>query len=54
MTGNKVLNIAAMIVGLAIVTTVVARPTSVKVIREIGTQFAASISAAMGKGINFS
>lgn len=53
MNGDKVLNIFAAIVTVALVTTVVARPNSVKVIREVGTAFSSSISAALGKGISF-
>lgn len=54
MTGDKLLNIAGMVVVVALVTTVVARPNSVKVIREIGTAFSGAISSALGKGVNFS
>lgn len=53
MTGDKILNIFAAIVTVALVTTVVARPNSVKVIREIGDAFASSISSALGRGISF-
>lgn len=54
MTGDKLFNIAGAIVTVALVTTVVARPNSVKVIREIGSLFKGSISAALGQGVKFS
>lgn len=53
MNGDKILNILGMIVTVALVTTVVARPNSVKVVRELATGFSSSISAALGKGVNF-
>lgn len=53
MNGDKALNIVASIVTVALVTTIVARPNSVKVIREIATGIAGMISSALGKGINF-
>lgn len=53
MTGDKILNIFAGIVTVALVTTVVARPNSVKVIREIFSGFASSISAALVSNQSF-
>lgn len=53
MTGDRILNILAGIVTVALVTTIVARPNSVKVIREVGNAFTGSISAALGRGISF-
>lgn len=50
---DRIFNILAAIVGVALVTTIVARPNAVKVIREIGTAFTGSISAALGRGITF-
>jgi len=51
---DKALNIAAAIVTVALVTTIVARPNSVKVITAIGATFAEAISRALGKGVSFS
>lgn len=53
MTGDKILNIFAGIVTVALVTTVVARPNSVKVIGAIFTGFKDSISSALGAGQKF-
>lgn len=47
--GDKVFNVAGAIVTVALVTTIVSRPTSVGVIRAIGEAFANSIRASMGK-----
>lgn len=47
--GDKVSNIAGAIVTVALVTTIVSRPTSASVIRAMGDAFAGSIKAALGK-----
>ena len=46
--GDKVANIASAIVTVALVTTIVARPNSAKVITAAGDAFAGSIRAALG------
>ncbi len=48
MNGNALFNIGSAIVTVALVTTVVSRPTSAQVIRAMGDAFAGSIRAAMG------
>ena len=53
MNADRIFNIAAAIVTVALVTTIVARPNSVKVIREVGNAFTGSISAALGRGVDF-
>lgn len=53
MNGDKLLNIAGAIVTVALVTTIVARPNSVKVVREVGTAFSGAIRAALGQGVKF-
>jgi hypothetical protein len=47
--GDKISNIAGAIVTVALVTTIVSRPTSAQVIRAMGDAFAGSIKAALGK-----
>lgn len=47
--GDRVTNIAGAIVTVALVTTIVSRPTSAAVIRSMGDAFAGSIRAALGK-----
>lgn len=47
--GDKFANIAGAIVTVALVTTIVSRPTSASVIRAMGDAFAGSIKAALGK-----
>lgn len=47
--GDKVTNIFGAIVTVALVTTIVSRPTSAAVIRSMGDAFAGSIRAALGK-----
>lgn len=47
--GDKVANVAGAIVTVALVTTIVSRPTSASVIRAMGDAFAGSIRAALGK-----
>lgn len=53
MTAEKILNVFGAIVVVAAITTVVARPNSVQVIRAATGGFADSISAALGKGVRF-
>ena len=53
MNADRIFNIAAAIVTVALVTTIVARPNSVRVIREVGNAFTGSISAALGRGVDF-
>jgi predicted small secreted protein len=43
---DKVFNIAALIVGLAIVATLVASPNTVKIVTGVGNTFSNSIKAA--------
>lgn len=47
--GDRLFNIAGAIVTVALVTTVVSRPTSVQVIRAMGDVFSGSIRAALGR-----
>lgn len=47
--GDKMFNVIGSIVTVALVTTVVSRPTSATVIRAMGDAFAGSIRAALGK-----
>lgn len=47
--GDKVFNILGSIVTVALVTTVVSRPTSATVIRAFGDAFSGAIRAALGK-----
>ena len=47
--GDKAFNVLGSIVTVALVTTIVSRPTSANVIREMGNAFAGSIRAALGK-----
>ncbi len=54
MNGDRILNIIGAIVTVALVTTIVARPNSVKVIQSVGTAFSGAISSALGKGVSFS
>lgn len=49
MNADKALSIGASIVTLAMVTVVVSHPTSAKVITAVGSAFAGSIRAAMGR-----
>lgn len=46
--GDKVFNVLGAIVTVALVTTVVSRPTSASVINALGGSFAGSIRAALG------
>jgi hypothetical protein len=47
---DRIFNIAAAIVGVALVTTIVTSPNTSAVIQASGNAFSASIQAAMGKG----
>ena len=49
MNGDRLFNVLGAIVTVALVTTVVARPTSAGVIRAFGEAFSGSIAAAMGR-----
>jgi hypothetical protein len=49
MNADKALSIGSSIVVLAMVTTVVAHPTSAKIITATGSAFSGAIRAAMGK-----
>lgn len=51
MSFDKVFNIAAAIVVVAGITTIVIHPTSVQVIKGIGDSFAGAINAALGAGV---
>lgn len=46
--GDRVFNVLGAIVTVALVTTIVSRPTSAAVIRAMGDAFAGSIRAATG------
>lgn len=46
---DSVSSIAAAIVGVALVTTIVSRAESAKIITSIGSAFSGSITAAMGR-----
>lgn len=48
MNVDKVLSIGTLIVGVALVTTIVSHPKSASVIRAVGSAFTGSIRAAMG------
>jgi hypothetical protein len=47
--GDRVANIMGAIVTVALVTTIVSRPTSATVIRALGDAFSGSIRASLGK-----
>jgi hypothetical protein len=47
--GDRLFNVLSAIVTVALVTTIVSRPTSAQVIRSMGDAFAGSIRAALGK-----
>lgn len=49
MSADKFFNILSAIVTVALVTTIVSRPTSATVIRAMGDAFSGSIRAAMGR-----
>lgn len=46
--GDKLFNVMGAIVTVALVTTIVSRPTSAQVIQAMGSAFAGSIRAALG------
>lgn len=46
--GDRLFNVLGAIVTVALVTTIVSRPNSVAVIREMGGAFQGSIRAALG------
>jgi uncharacterized protein (DUF697 family) len=45
---DKGLSIASLIVGVALVTTIVAHPNSASIIKAVGSTFTGAITAAMG------
>lgn len=47
--GDRLFNVLGAIVTVALVTTIVSRPTSATVIRAMGDAFAGSIRAALGQ-----
>jgi hypothetical protein len=47
--GDKLFNVLGSIVTVALVTTIVSRPTSATVIRSMGDAFSGAIRAALGK-----
>jgi len=47
--GDRVFNVLGSIVTVALVTTIVSRPTSASVIRAMGDAFAGSLRASLGK-----
>lgn len=49
MQADRLFNVLAAIVGVAMVTTIVSRSTSASVIRASGEAFSSSIRAALGK-----
>lgn len=48
MNFDKVFNVAALIVGLAIVATLVASPNTARIVTSLGNAFTGSIRAAKG------
>lgn len=46
---DKIANLGGAIIGVALVTTIVAHPQSSQVIRAVGDMFSGSLRAAMGK-----
>lgn len=47
---DRIANIAAAIIGVALVTTVVSRSNSARVIGSVGDAFSKSLNVAMGRG----
>jgi len=47
--GDKVFNVVGAIVTVALVTTIVSRPNSARVIKAMGDAFSGSIRAALGR-----
>lgn len=54
MNADGLFNVLGSIIVVAGITALVARPNTAKVIGALTTGFADSISAALGKGVNFS
>ena len=54
MNVDKLANIAAAIVTVALVTTIVGRSNSANVIKSIGGAFSGAISSALGAGVKLS
>jgi len=50
MNFDNLTSVALALVGVALVTTVVIHPTSVSVIKAMGSSFATATNAAIGKG----
>jgi hypothetical protein len=50
---HSIVNLIGLTAIAAIVTTVVARPNSVQVIRALGDAWSGSLSAALGAGVRF-
>ncbi len=48
MTGDKIANLLGAIVTVAMVTTIVSRPTSANIIRALGEAFTGALRAATG------
>lgn len=48
--GDRMFNVLGAIVTVALVTTIVSRPTSAAVIKAMGDAFAGSINAALARG----
>lgn len=48
MNGDKLFNVMGAIVTVALVTTIVSRPNSARVIKAMGDAFSGSIRAALG------
>lgn len=46
---DKLLNLGSAIIGVALVTTIVAHPQSAAVIKSVGDSFSGTLRAAMGK-----
>jgi hypothetical protein len=51
---DKIVDVMGMIVGVALVTTIVAHPQSANVVKAFGGAFSSSITAATGAGGKFS
>jgi uncharacterized protein YejL (UPF0352 family) len=47
---DKIVDVMGMIVGVALVTTIVAHPQSANVIKSFGSAFSSSVLASQGKG----
>lgn len=53
MNADRIANIFGGVIIIGILTTVLARPNTVQVIRATGDAFSGSIRAAMGSGVRF-